>query len=136
MPTFVQGKGDEVLSKAFHARSGKAYLFNHVVNVVVGEPEERYMTTGLHVVRDIYCSACKCRTPLSAQPLGWRYEVANEEGQRYKEGKFCVERAAIMDLERYVGSSGGSSQGGSRSSMGADEGELFEDSEDGFEEAY
>lgn len=36
------------------------------VNVVEGEPSERQMTTGSHIVRDIYC--IKCGTT-----LGWKY---------------------------------------------------------------
>lgn len=36
------------------------------VNVIHGEPAERQMTTGNHIVRDIYC--CKCGTT-----LGWKY---------------------------------------------------------------
>ena len=36
------------------------------VNVFTGPPEERIMTTGLHVVRDILCSDCQIT-------LGWKY---------------------------------------------------------------
>lgn len=36
------------------------------VNVIEGEPNDRQMTTGAHVVRDIHC--IKCGTY-----LGWKY---------------------------------------------------------------
>ncbi|MCO5597301.1 hypothetical protein L7F22_051377 [Adiantum nelumboides] len=76
--------GDET----FHCRRGKAYLYNSVVNVIVGDYEERMMTTGVHVVADIYCIHCN-------QNVGWRYETAYEDSQKYKEGKFILERARI-----------------------------------------
>ncbi|KAI3843349.1 hypothetical protein MKX03_030450 [Papaver bracteatum] len=37
--------------------------------------------TGQHVVADISCSACK-------KVLGWKYELAVAESEKYKEGKF------------------------------------------------
>lgn len=81
-------KFDELLSKSFHCRHGKAYLFNMVSNVLVGDNEERMMTTGMHVVADIYCICCH-------RNVGWKYEAAYEETQKYKEGKFILERAKI-----------------------------------------
>mmetsp|Transcript_12551 Transcript_12551/g.27074 ORF Transcript_12551/g.27074 Transcript_12551/m.27074 type:complete len:128 (+) Transcript_12551:215-598(+) len=82
-------KKDELLSKAFHARSGKAYLFHHAANVCLGPKEERMMTTGMHVVSDIFCVSC-------CNPLGWRYDMAYEKQQKYKEGKYILERAAVL----------------------------------------
>ncbi|KAK0233371.1 hypothetical protein IW262DRAFT_1330078 [Armillaria fumosa] len=55
-----------MISRAFNGQHGRAYLFDGVVNVVEGEPNDRTMTTGAHTVRDIYC--CKCSTC-----LGWKY---------------------------------------------------------------
>lgn len=69
------------------------------------------MTTGLHIVRDIYC--CKCGTT-----LGWKYvrivrflfrtpalvtqppqDRAFEASQRYKEGKYILERNLLVTVE-------------------------------------
>lgn len=36
------------------------------VNITTGEPSDRAMTTGLHTVRDIYCTKCN-------EVLGWKY---------------------------------------------------------------
>lgn len=83
---------DEILSKTFHCRHGKAYLFNTVVNVSAGLLEDRMMTTGLHTVADIHCNYCY-------QNVGWKYEVAHEKGQKYKEGKFILERAKLIDAD-------------------------------------
>nr|QFS19071.1 Yippee-like protein [Apopellia endiviifolia (species B)] len=93
---------DELVSKYFHCRHGKAYLFKTVVNVSVGPQEDRMMTTGLHTVADIYCNCCQ-------QIVGWKYEVAHEVSQKYKEGKFILERAKVVDgdgagTDYYLGS--------------------------------
>ncbi|VVA14232.1 PREDICTED: yippee [Prunus dulcis] len=80
---------DHILSKLFHCRHGKAYLFHNVVNVTLGEKEERIMITGLHTVADIFCVSC-------GSMVGWRYEAAQEKSQKYKEGKFILERFKIL----------------------------------------
>ncbi|EPS57708.1 hypothetical protein M569_17109, partial [Genlisea aurea] len=75
---------DDVVSKNFHSRHGKAYLFSRVVNVTVGDREERLMMTGSHVVADIFCVKC-------GSIVGWKYETAREISQKYKEGKSVLE---------------------------------------------
>ncbi|KAG1661193.1 hypothetical protein FOA52_005999 [Chlamydomonas sp. UWO 241] len=80
---------EALLSKAFHARSGKAYLFHNAVNVYTGAQEERMMTTGMHLVSDIFCvSCCSC--------IGWRYDFAFEKPQKYKEKKIILERSMVV----------------------------------------
>ena len=79
----------EIVSKAFQGRHGRAYLFNNVVNVTLGPKEDRLLITGLHTVADIYCSCCQ-------QVLGWKYEQAFEESQKYKEGKYIIEKAKMV----------------------------------------
>uniref|UniRef100_A0A0D6R0D9 Protein yippee-like n=2 Tax=Conifers II TaxID=2821351 RepID=A0A0D6R0D9_ARACU len=81
---------DELISKSFHCKNGRAYLFNTVVNVFVGPLEDRMMTTGMHTVADIFCNCC-------GQIVGWKYEAAHEKSQKYKEGKFILERARMVD---------------------------------------
>lgn len=70
-------------------RHGRAYLFANVVNVSVGPKEDRLLITGLHTVADIYCAECQ-------EVLGWKYEKAYEERQKYKEGKYILEKAKVM----------------------------------------
>ncbi|XP_059667974.1 protein yippee-like [Cornus florida] len=88
---------DDVISKSFHCRHGKAYLFDKVVNVTAGEKEERMMMTGLHTVVDIFCVAC-------GSIVGWKYEAAHEKSQKYKEGKFILERFKVLgpDGSNYI----------------------------------
>lgn len=80
---------DEIISKSFQGRGGRAFLFDKVVNVHLGPCEDRLLITGLHVVADIFCDSCK-------RVLGWKYEEAYEESQKYKEGKFIVEKSKLL----------------------------------------
>jgi hypothetical protein len=79
---------EDIASKNFHGRHGKAYLFNKAVNVTAGPNEERTLMTGLHVVCDIYCNRCETI-------VGWKYEKAYEQSQEYKVGKFILEKAKL-----------------------------------------
>lgn len=54
----------------------------------------KVMLTGRHFVRDVSCKKC-------AVKLGWIYEFAYEEGQRYKEGHVILERALISESEGF-----------------------------------
>ncbi|MED6122492.1 hypothetical protein PIB30_040404 [Stylosanthes scabra] len=75
---------------SFTCRRGRAYLFSNVVNITLGPQEERLMMSGLHTVEDIFCCCC-------GQILGWKYVVAHDKNQRYKEGKSVLERWRIAD---------------------------------------
>ncbi|XP_068637727.1 protein yippee-like [Aristolochia californica] len=79
---------EEIVSKFFHCSHGKAYLFSNVVNISVGDKEERIMMTGMHTVSDIFCVRC-------GSDVGWKYEAAHDESQKYKEGKFILERFKV-----------------------------------------
>uniref|UniRef100_A0A251VHH1 Protein yippee-like n=1 Tax=Helianthus annuus TaxID=4232 RepID=A0A251VHH1_HELAN len=69
-------------------RNGRAFLFSHAMNVSMGPKEDRNLMTGLHTVADVYCLDCR-------EVLGWKYERAYEESQKYKEGKFILEKSKI-----------------------------------------
>jgi hypothetical protein len=84
---------DKIVSRSFYSKHGKAYLFDEVVNVSCGPKEDRHMTTGVHTVNDIHCNKC-------LQIVGWRYERAFEESQKYKEGKYILERAMLEEHGR------------------------------------
>lgn len=53
------------------------------------------MLTGRHMVRDVSCKTCSAK-------LGWIYEYATDESQRYKEGRVILERALVAELESRV----------------------------------
>ena len=83
---------DDIVSKSFHGRHGRAYLLDHCVNVRIGPAEERRLMTGLHSVCDIFCNRCNTL-------VGWTYKRAFESSQKYKEGKFIVEKIHIHPEE-------------------------------------
>ena len=64
---------------------GRAYLFDQCVNITIGKAEDRRLITGLHSVCDIFCKRCKTL-------IGWTYAKAYEQSQKYKEGKFIIEK--------------------------------------------
>jgi len=82
---------DDIISRSFRGQHGKAYLFNNVVNIIASEANERNMTTGRHIVRDISCRQCK-------ETVGWKYDKAFEAGERYKEGKFILEAELLCNV--------------------------------------
>ncbi|GAA0141533.1 hypothetical protein Leryth_011643 [Lithospermum erythrorhizon] len=79
----------DIISKSFHCKHGKAYLMDKVVNVTLGEKEERLMMTGMHTVVDIFCVGC-------GSIIGWKYESAQEKTQQYKEGKYILDRFMVL----------------------------------------
>ncbi|KVI09967.1 Yippee-like protein [Cynara cardunculus var. scolymus] len=113
---------DDIVSKTFQCKHGKAYLFSKVflrvgtvkscdlpvmlyflvfvenhhmfysVNVTVGAKEDRLMMTGLHTVADIFCVKC-------GSIVGWTYETAHDKNQKYKEGKSVLERLKLSGPE-------------------------------------
>ena len=46
------------------------------------------MTTGRHLVRDISCRQC-------GETVGWKYDKAFENSEKYKEGKFILEEELL-----------------------------------------
>lgn len=80
---------EQLVSKSFQGRLGRAYLFNQVVNVDVGPAQEKMLITGLHSICDVHCTTCRSY-------LGWRYERAYEQEQKYKIGKIILEKAHML----------------------------------------
>ena len=84
----------ELISTRFTGATGRAFLFNRVVNLRYSEVQDRVMLTGRHMVRDVSCKNCDAK-------LGWIYEFATEENQRYKEGRVILERALVTESESF-----------------------------------
>jgi hypothetical protein len=61
------------------------------VNITAGDPGERNMTTGRHIVRDIQCKQCK-------ETVGWKYDKAFESSEKYKEDKFILEAELLCQV--------------------------------------
>ncbi|KAK9381110.1 Yippee/Mis18 [Kockiozyma suomiensis] len=82
----------DIISRQFRGQHGKAYLFEKVVNVTEGNPENRTMTTGEHTVRDIHCRHCNAC-------VGWKYDHAYEPSEKYKEGKYILEVELLCNVK-------------------------------------
>ena len=82
----------ELISTRFTGATGRAFLFNRVVNLNYSDCQDRVMLTGRHMVRDVSCKNCDTK-------LGWLYEFATEDNQRYKEGRVILERALVTEYE-------------------------------------
>ncbi|KAK7692349.1 hypothetical protein QCA50_003974 [Cerrena zonata] len=80
---------DEVISKAFSGRDGRGYLMHSATNLKLGKKEDRALLTGVHTVADVYCLGCNER-------LGWYYMKASDSTQKYKEGKYLLERERLV----------------------------------------
>eukprot|EP00540_Astrosyne_radiata_P005350 CAMPEP_0116847892 /NCGR_PEP_ID=MMETSP0418-20121206/14683_1 /TAXON_ID=1158023 /ORGANISM="Astrosyne radiata, Strain 13vi08-1A" /LENGTH=275 /DNA_ID=CAMNT_0004479381 /DNA_START=177 /DNA_END=1004 /DNA_ORIENTATION=+ len=90
----INSSHDDIISKSFHGRHGRAYLFDQCVNVTIGPAEDRVLITGLHSVCDIFCKRCKSM-------VGWTYAKAYESSQKYKEGKYIIEKINLHLEESY-----------------------------------
>ncbi|KAG7098485.1 hypothetical protein E1B28_000430 [Marasmius oreades] len=80
---------DELISKSFSGRDGRGFLMHSATNVKLGNKEERPLLTGVHTVADVFCVGCNER-------LGWYYHKASEYSQKYKEGKYLLEREKLF----------------------------------------
>ena len=58
-----------------------------------GPRSDKEMRTGMHEVSDIYCKVCSI-------VIGWHYWKAHEEDQKYKEGKFIIEKAYLIKKKK------------------------------------
>ncbi|KAK2616443.1 hypothetical protein QQS21_000685 [Conoideocrella luteorostrata] len=88
----VAEEKDVIHGRDFRGWHGKAFLIDTVFNVGYGEPQEREMTTGHHVVRDISCKRCH-------ETVGWTYDKTPEGKEKYKEGKFILEAELFSLIE-------------------------------------
>lgn len=91
----------DIISKGFHSTNGPAYLFDTAINVTCGESTEREMTSGTHVVKDVFCIRCHSL-------IGWKYLKAYNITEEYKVGKLCLERNSLVGI---LSSSGTQSPG-------------------------
>ena len=96
----------QIISKGFTGRHGRAFLVSPIPTVTSAfqehpggraptlpntkteAPSQRQLVTGIHTVSDVRCTFC-------SSLLGWKYEGADEESQRYKVGKYILETKLV-----------------------------------------
>ncbi|CAD7699577.1 unnamed protein product [Ostreobium quekettii] len=79
------------------------------------------MTTGMHIVRDAFCTKCMF-------PVGWKYEEARCKAQKYKEGKYILERSKMLvqDHETVCAAAPGTSPSTNVADSGDDNADQWE----------
>ncbi|TBU33939.1 yippee-domain-containing protein [Dichomitus squalens] len=92
--TAVIALQDELISKAFSGRDGRGFLMHSAVNLKMGKKEDRPLLTGVHTVADVYCMGCNER-------MGWYYHRASDNSQKYKEGKYLLEREKLAKENKW-----------------------------------
>eukprot|EP00037_Helgoeca_nana_P014400 m.134457 g.134457 ORF g.134457 m.134457 type:complete len:120 (-) comp22531_c0_seq1:339-698(-) len=80
---------DQLVSKSFQGRFGKAYLFKKTVNLELGPEKIRVLLTGEHTIADVHCVKCHAY-------VGWKYVHAEDQENEYKIGKTIIETAATV----------------------------------------
>ena len=114
----------QIISKGFTGRHGRAYLvapstssispnplelrtakakndaLPNLPNTYTHKPVPRQLVTGAHTVGDISCAQC-------GSVLGWKYIHAEQEGQRYKVGKFILETKRVCKTSSWEGEDDG-----------------------------
>ncbi|KAF8518201.1 yippee-domain-containing protein [Gautieria morchelliformis] len=86
---------DELISKSFSGRDGRGFLLHSAVNVKLGRKEDRPLLTGVHTVQDVFCMGCNDR-------IGWFYYKAADNSQKYKEGKYLLEREKLVKENKWA----------------------------------
>ncbi|KAL8779868.1 MAG: hypothetical protein Q9213_006738 [Squamulea squamosa] len=101
----------QIISKGFTGRHGRAYLvsaapvtgpasYAHhhqsrnakrvcLPNTRTHKAMPRQLVTGAHTVSDVSCAFC-------GSVIGWKYDSAEEETQRYKVGKYILETKKVF----------------------------------------
>ncbi|BGP42145.1 hypothetical protein JCM10450v2_006232 [Rhodotorula kratochvilovae] len=79
---------DELVSRAFQGSSGPAFLWRTVINADVGTKASKQLLSGNHLIAPLSCRGCSTE-------VGWKYFVAPNSSQRYKEGKCILEKSKI-----------------------------------------
>ncbi|KAF8210301.1 hypothetical protein K438DRAFT_1710935 [Mycena galopus ATCC 62051] len=80
-------------SRSFRGFSGKASLFTETYNVTLLPGKVQLMQTGAHLLAEIQCTACTAY-------LGYKILRAFEKSESWKEGRFLLELAELVNPYR------------------------------------
>lgn len=81
-----------VISTNFYGNYGPALFVSDVLNVKLSDDKSfQRMRTGRYVVKTIYCRQCQTN-------IGWKYLFSEEDGEKYKEGRFVIERTQLEEV--------------------------------------
>ncbi|TFK46624.1 yippee-domain-containing protein [Heliocybe sulcata] len=88
---------DFLLSRSFTGFIGKAALFSTTSSsraLVLSPPATRLMYTGAHTIQELACARCGAY-------LGWKILRAHEWSEKWKDGRFLLELAALTGYEMW-----------------------------------
>ncbi|KZT23947.1 yippee-domain-containing protein [Neolentinus lepideus HHB14362 ss-1] len=85
---------DFLLSRSFTGFCGKAALFASIssTGIILAPPTARLMYTGAHTIQELACRRCRGY-------LGWKILRAHEWSEKWKDGRFLLELAALTGHE-------------------------------------
>jgi hypothetical protein len=109
---------DELVSRAFSGRAGPAFLLRSAcayidvhsdlgltlhdhpaylasVNVKLAKAQQKMLLTGMHTISNLTCLGC-------GSSLGWVYLKAEDPAQKYKEGKYILEKVSTEDPHNLI----------------------------------
>ncbi|GAA5840398.1 hypothetical protein JCM9279_007315 [Rhodotorula babjevae] len=87
---------DELVSRSFQGASGPAFLWRTLtyrlerrsINADVGAKVKKQLMSGTHLIAPLFCRGCSTE-------IGWKYFVAPDSSQKYKEDKCILEKGKI-----------------------------------------
>eukprot|EP00834_Sanchytrium_tribonematis_P007287 NODE_638_length_5124_cov_1.416119.p7 type:complete len:114 gc:universal NODE_638_length_5124_cov_1.416119:3442-3783(+) len=86
---------DRVVSRNFFGKHGPALLIEQTVNTTENGQYTQQLMTGLHVISDLKCVNCN-------ETIGWKYVECFETSQKYKQGKYLLEKQFIQKLKQKI----------------------------------
>ncbi|KAH3660085.1 hypothetical protein OGAPHI_007290 [Ogataea philodendri] len=82
-----------IISDNFTGSLGAAFFVSKVLNVKLSKTRDfKRMKTGRYEVKGISCKQCD-------STLGWKYLYSEEDKEKYKEGRFVVERKLLEEVD-------------------------------------
>ena len=67
-------------------------MYDKVINVHSGASFNKILRTGPHTISSIFCKNCMYE-------LGWKYDHAYIEREKYKEGRYILEVAKLTKID-------------------------------------
>ncbi|PPQ92993.1 hypothetical protein CVT25_000194 [Psilocybe cyanescens] len=100
-PTYLCSKCSAVIVCVYSPFAGKSRSNINVscsqrrMSSLDVEKIDLFCGTGVHTVADVFCLGCNDR-------LGWFYHKAADHSQKYKEGKYLLEREKLVKENAWV----------------------------------
>ncbi|ODV88082.1 hypothetical protein CANARDRAFT_26242 [[Candida] arabinofermentans NRRL YB-2248] len=82
-----------IISDNFYGNSGPAFFVSKVLNIKLCPSREfKKMRTGRYEIKLIGCKQC-------GSNLGWKYLYSEDDKEKYKEGRYVIERNLLEEVD-------------------------------------